>query len=235
MARETDFFVLYKILGLNADCDLDEFKRAYRRRIAVLHPDRRTSSENKAIAAERLRQLMALYATAMEFHRQHGRLPGATRVRHPHRANAIPSRQRTPLGVTRPGPGPGARAGPRPRLQLRPQPWPWQWLLLLAAAVAIWMLRPMSHPGRTTAPSADARTDRHLNQSRILPAPLLALGMDSMTVRAREGNPDNITRDERWMYGSSWIRFENGKVTDWYSSPRHPLDSAPVRRSPIHD
>ena len=44
MARDTDFLELYRNLGLNPDCGLIEFKQAYRRRLAVLHPDRQTAS-----------------------------------------------------------------------------------------------------------------------------------------------------------------------------------------------
>ncbi|MCW8807872.1 MAG: J domain-containing protein [Rhodanobacter sp.] len=210
MARETDFFVLYKILGLNANCNLDDFKRAYRRRVAVLHPDRRTNSQNSAVSAERLQQLMALYTTAMEFHREHGRLPGAARMRQPHLGNAIPASQRIPIGTSRP--------------QSR------QWLFLLAAAVAVWMLRPTSPPGPTTAPTTHAQADGYPDQSQSLPVPLLTRGMDSTSVRAREGAPDSISPGERWEYGSSWIRFDNGKVTDWYSSPLHPLNATTAHR-----
>ena len=81
MARDTDFLVLYRILGLNHDCGLDDLKRAYRRRVSVLHPDRRTDQANQSIAAERLQQLSTLYNAAIEFHRQHGRLPGSQTAR----------------------------------------------------------------------------------------------------------------------------------------------------------
>src|SRR6185312_12423263 len=81
LARETDFLDLYKILGLQPGCGLDEFKHAYRRRVSVLHPDRRDNDTHHVVAAERLQRLTALYGMAMEFHREHGRLPGAPLAR----------------------------------------------------------------------------------------------------------------------------------------------------------
>jgi len=91
LARETDFLDLYKILGLNPGCGLAEFKRAYRRRVAVLHPDRRSANQVSVIVAERLQQLTALYGAAMEFERRHGRLPGAPPVRPPPEAGPRPT------------------------------------------------------------------------------------------------------------------------------------------------
>jgi hypothetical protein len=52
--------------------------------------------------------------------------------------------------------------------------------------------------------------------------PMLALGMTPENVRAIEGEP-TLIRDDRWEYGPSWIRFENGEVVDWYSSPLQSL------------
>ena len=37
---EVDFHSLYSELRVQPDCSLDDFKRAYRRRVAELHPDR---------------------------------------------------------------------------------------------------------------------------------------------------------------------------------------------------
>jgi hypothetical protein len=56
---------------------LADFKQAYRRHVAAWHPDRRRGSRADALAAARLQRLTAQYSAAMEFHRRHGRLPGA--------------------------------------------------------------------------------------------------------------------------------------------------------------
>lgn len=77
MADETDFIDLYGKLRLEPSCTLAEFKQAYRRHVAAWHPDRRRGSRADALAAARLQRLTAQYSAAMEFHRRHGRLPGA--------------------------------------------------------------------------------------------------------------------------------------------------------------
>jgi hypothetical protein len=55
--------------------------------------------------------------------------------------------------------------------------------------------------------------------------------MDADAVRAIEGEPTLIGGD-RWEYGPSWIRLEDGKVTDWYSSPLRPLRTATAQPAP---
>jgi curved DNA-binding protein CbpA len=77
VADETDFLDLYSKLRLEPNCTLADFKQAYRRHVAAWHPDRRRGSRADALAAGRLQRLTAQYSAAMEFHRRHGRLPGA--------------------------------------------------------------------------------------------------------------------------------------------------------------
>jgi hypothetical protein len=36
------------------------------------------------------------------------------------------------------------------------------------------------------------------------------------------GEPDSV-HGNRWEYGPSWVRFEDGRVSDWYSSPLREL------------
>lgn len=76
---DSDFNQLYAQLELRPDCSLDEFKRAYRRRVAELHPDRHPGGDARASATDAmtLSELTSLYTTATRFHRTHGRLPGA--------------------------------------------------------------------------------------------------------------------------------------------------------------
>lgn len=102
-AMDSDFNQLYAQLRLRPDCTLDEFKRAYRRRVAELHPDRRPEEAGQVAdsQATALSELTSLYTTATRFHRAHGRLPGAPprprvamnaaaepRSRHPHRSRS---------------------------------------------------------------------------------------------------------------------------------------------------
>ncbi|MEO7199126.1 MAG: J domain-containing protein, partial [Dokdonella sp.] len=135
MARDTDFIDLYRILDLEPGCGLDDFKRAYRRRVSVLHPDRRDNHPGDAVAARRLQQLTAMYGMAMEFQRQHGRLPGAPQAR--------PNPQ-TPLIGSTPSSRPPIGASRQRRL-------PW-WLILPGTVTIVWLLWPGELP-LTTSPS----------------------------------------------------------------------------------
>lgn len=224
MARETDFLDLYKILGLNPGCGLAEFKQAYRRRVAVLHPDRRSADQVSVIAAERLQQLTALYGAAMEFERRHGRLPGAPPVRPPPPEAGPPPTAHVAVAV------------PARRRRVR-------WWLIAPAALAcvIWMLWDFGwFSGSTdsdteTATSQPAPTNSTLASQRSRAQPSsLELGMDADAVRAIEGDPV-LVGEGRWEYGPSWIRFEDGKVAEWYSSPLRPLKTATTPPVPTHN
>ncbi|OOG53849.1 hypothetical protein B0E47_11630 [Rhodanobacter sp. B05] len=214
VARETDFLDLYKILGLQPGCGLDEFKYAYRRRVSVLHPDRRDDDSHHAVAAERLQRLTAMYGMAMEFHREHGRLPGAPLAR--------PNTQMPATAANQPVRR--ARSRQPPRRSMR-------WLLLPAAAAVIWLSWPGEHP---STPSLSilggVRPPPPLASPAQVGASPIGLGMDADAVRASEGEPTLMVNNERWEYGPSWIRFERGKVVDWYSSPLYPLNT--TTRSP---
>jgi hypothetical protein len=74
---ESDFSRLYAQLDLRPDCTLEDFKHAYRKRVAELHPDRQGNGMPHESGTLSLSELTTLYATATRFHRLHGRLPGA--------------------------------------------------------------------------------------------------------------------------------------------------------------
>lgn len=73
-----DFAVLYAELELDPGCSLDELRHAYRRRISELHPDRNGGEPADGGGQAVLGDLTALYANAVRFERQYGRLPGST-------------------------------------------------------------------------------------------------------------------------------------------------------------
>lgn len=93
MGADTDFNTLYHELGVAADCDIAQFKQAYRRRVGSLHPDHGGADTG----LERLQQLNQSYARAVEFHRLHGRLPGTARIdREPASFELAPGMEREP-------------------------------------------------------------------------------------------------------------------------------------------
>jgi hypothetical protein len=212
MANEIDFLDLYRQLRVSPDCSLDEFKRAYRRCVSTLHPDRippgREGYRNSR-SAQRLQQLNVQYEAAMEFQRLHGRLPGASP---------------TPfVAPPRTAPPPRSSTPAMPRAPRREQV---KWLIpiaLIAIGILFWGASAVTPQPDT---SGDAATrDSDTSPAEAPTAPSLTLGMSPENVRAIEGNPVAI-RDELWEYGPSWVRFDHGSVVDWYSSPLHSLKTA---------
>lgn len=222
MSAPTDFLRLYQELGLAPGATFDDLKRAYRRRVSELHPDRAGSTFSAAVpgAAERLQQITQLYNAATHFHRQHGRLPGAA------------SPPRPVASAPRYTPPPPSR---EPKRSSRGP-----WLLLIAAALGIWLVS--APPWSTTAPdAAPPAPPRRLPRAYVAPLPLAAtpaehgpalkLGMHEEDVLAIEGQP--VSRStERWDYGPSWIAFQRHRVSDWYSSALRPLKGASRRPPP---
>lgn len=72
-----DFSLLHSELNLPPDCSLEEFKCAYRRRIAELHPDK-TGVAPSPEAQAALPALISTYDAVNRFHRRYGRMPGAS-------------------------------------------------------------------------------------------------------------------------------------------------------------
>lgn len=80
MSNDIDFLALYQELGLSPErCSLAQLKAAYRRRVALLHPDRNRASDSDPLctAPESIQRLNTLYGAAIAFERRFGRLPGA--------------------------------------------------------------------------------------------------------------------------------------------------------------
>jgi hypothetical protein len=210
MAAGTDFLLLYKELRLRPGCGLGEFRQAYRRRVAELHPDR-LQHQLYEDAAARLSSLNAMYASAMEFHKLHGRLPGEASVYRP---------EPTPRPQTPPAPA----AAPAKRSS-----WLLTVLLVLAALVVGWILGAVEGEGGDDQSSASPGIPpvAFVVETETGPAPVVKIvrirvGMDSNRVVEIEGQPVTTAKD-RWEYGPSWIAFHCGEVLDWYSSPLRPL------------
>lgn len=203
MSDDTDFVGMYEELGLDAECGMAAFKQAYRRRVAVLHPD----TQGTASDLPRLQRLNRLYESALEFHRVHGRLPGAP---------AAPQRPQAPRLE---------RIAPAMPLEDDVQgapPTRRRYLLIgaLLAALLYWL-----GANRTSIPTLDPGSPGDSASAAWQPrAPQqLELGMDVDQTRRILGDP-TTEHAARWEYGPSWVDFECGKVTGWYSAPARPLD-----------
>lgn len=70
---------MYRELRIDPEVDLNEFKLAYRRRIAQVHPDRIDANDpiSQHLANQTLMRFTAWYKAAVQFHEHHGRMPGA--------------------------------------------------------------------------------------------------------------------------------------------------------------
>lgn len=205
-----DYTSLYHELGLQPGCSLDDFRQAYRRHVASMHPDRSRANAYGSVLP--LSDLTVLYDQAMRFHRRYGRLPGT--------APAAGS----PTQVATPAPAigsDGTRAGIQGDDALFARTtgrWPWLFVAaLVLLVVGIWQA-PLP---RTVARHVHAFPQAPSARPEPTPANL-ALGMDANTVLAIQGEPVH-QRDDEWSYGPSWVRFEKGRVVDWYSSPLYRL------------
>jgi len=220
----SDFSQLYSELGLHPDCSLDELKLAYRRRIGELHPDRHRD-DPPSETHQPLKELIALYAKAIRFHHTHGRLPGsASRPAIVNVANAAPAwrAQEASSQILRGPDGEDAPASKPAAASRRGA---------LLAALSIIALLVLIVSWEWHAPASDRairgtddRTDpgaTNLTENSAT----VEWGMDAATVLAIQGEPVRV-RDGQWEYGPSWLRFEEGRLVDWYSSPLYRLKTA---------
>ena len=203
MPDKTAFFTLYEELGLEAGCSLEDFKRAYRRRVSQLHPDR----GGKGADMPRLQRLNALYDTALEFHHLHGQLPGARTAQ---RMDDIASS--APVGPGHAAPAPTA-SGRRRR-----------YLLIGASLLALSLYWLGLGSQRDGLPTLDPAGPGDSVAPGLLQAqtPSLTLGMDQALARDILGQADAESA-VRWYYGASWVEFQCGKVSGWHSSSLRPL------------
>lgn len=232
MTRETDFLDLYRRLGINPGCDLAELKQAYRRHVAALHPDRHQGRPIDARAAARLQQLTAQYGAAMEFHRRHGRLPGASRAAtadgpagstgwpgatHEAADPFVVRRGHAPQGQMPLEASSPTKGRSRGKLVV---------LLVIATLIVLgWTVHEASLQTSPDVADEDAPAQAEagsVSREPVATEAVLHLGMSTDDVRALEGEPVAVHGD-LWEYGPSWVRFDHDEVVDWHSSPLRPL------------
>ncbi|MFC3815766.1 J domain-containing protein [Lysobacter sp. GCM10012299] len=231
-----DFSLLYFQLGLEPGCSLEELKRAYRVRVAELHPDRHGTGAVANEGLEQLTELTALYSKAIRFHRIHGRLPGAapkaggdhaSHSVHPlHSASAHQagrgSHDATPASPRVTASRPVARSEPAPNRTT-----PTLAIVTILVLVIVMLALHWSESGveQKMENSLHAQEAEHAYDSQ---EPRLELGMEEGAVFAIQGAPV-VVQDGVWNYGSSWVRFEDGHLVDWSSVPPNRLRTATPR------
>ncbi len=229
MADDTDFAALYGELGITADLTPEQFRQAYRRRVAQLHPDQRGDEADLV----RLQELNRLYGAALEFLRTHGRLPGApltARVIAPVEPPASIAPVEPPASIAQPAEPPAFEPAHDPRRETfathdkagsHPASRWFTWMAVVAVLVLLVHACREPHEakdGPTAASTFDTVVEDVLGIDRI------RLGMDKTRVEAIQGEPVG-KHEQRWDYGPSWIGFKcGGAVSDWYSSPLRPLE-----------
>lgn len=218
-----DFIALYRALGCRPECTPEELKRAYRRRVSELHPDRTgdgTESE------EALKLLNLGYAAALEFHRSHGRFPAAapsprggsgsaTHTRRTHLEN-IPLRHDA------------GEEEPVHRSSL------WLRLLLLGVLAAFIVSQVATCDGSDALASVgEAQGAVDARAVGVGAHGHLQLGMLPGEVLSLLGAPAETTEGGGlWVYGPSWVRVTCGQVVDWYSSPLRTLAASRAHPGP---
>lgn len=233
---QTNFTQLYSQLDLSPDCSPEDLKRAYRRRIAELHPDRRDGDGRSPETAGELRELISQYVAATRFHRRHGRLPGGS----PRHVAPIP------VGAT------VAPARTAPYIEAPSTHRSAGLFALLVALLLLLLVLGMRDDGSEQAgvdadvstnlsttsadglPDAESQTPTAFGQApgeEPLPDQL-EIGMDVATVRAIQGEPVR-SNDTDWEYGPSWLRFAHNRLIAWHSSPLHPLKTATPSPPPL--
>jgi hypothetical protein len=204
----------YALLRATPGCDLDELKRCYRLAVRDLHPDRNPELAADSAAQDALSELTIAYRRLHDYHRAYGRLPGETL-----RRAANPPDPNRPVAAARPP------AGGRRR---------WIGFALAAGAAFYWLwpreaVEPAAAPAAvappppasTSPPSVRGFSDPYADaESAVRKA--VRIGDTKLKVRAILGTPILGTA-EVWEYGPSHVRFEDGRVIDWYSSPLTPI------------
>lgn len=224
MTTAADFSLLYSELGLAPGAGMDQLKQAYRRRVGRLHPDANGGEGDLA----RLQHLNQLYAAAVDFHRVHGRLPGAAPSMPQDGTTATPAAVDQTAGSAGATSLPPDHDGPAARDRAGRYAIP----LVVAAlvATALWLQyreRPAAMP---VDPGTGSGSGAHVRGGAmpVKEPARLRLGMDHDSVVAVQGEP-HVVDGRRWVYGPSWVEFRCGVVVDWYSSTLTPLHVAGAR------
>lgn len=203
-----------RLLRLSAHCSPEELKAAWRRAVSELHPDRPGGDQKQRAAA--MAEVNAAYQRLCEFNARHGRLPGVSEL-----AAQNPPRQ-TPY---------------------RNNKWRNALLVLTLVAALTLVLWPLAsrEPENTSLPAQANESAQSGFGADQPPEPaeqlvdldlprFIEAGVSKDDV-LRLAGPPLFQSEAIWEYGPSEVRFEDGLVVRWHSSPLRPL---PVQADAEH-
>jgi curved DNA-binding protein CbpA len=216
----------YRMLNLKPTATWTQARAAYRQQVAAAHPDRfHNNLTEHQYAEEKTKQLNLAYEALSEHYRLHGRLPLEPHetVAPPAEPNADDSGQHQASASPTATTPVGEPARMRPRRSVS--------MLVLVTAVLIgylWLVdmdNDHRNDGGLPPPGDEPRPglgESAPTEDKLPRAPFTA-GATVGEVIAAQGVP---TRRENntWVYGTSKIYFENGRVSRWEEDSATPLN-----------
>jgi hypothetical protein len=232
-SEQANIVRLYEELGVRPEDGVERLTERYRQRLRQLHPDARESGPQRSVdepgAEDGLGWLTRSYREAVGFARSHGRLPGAGAPGAARPATDEPAPATTvaaaaeaaPVGRFEASPATVRRGG---RSAAPPRRLGWRWLVGASAIVAVTLVTmpELLEPPALTPFNRDLGIAPAGRGDAAAAAGGIRIGSSMADVLRIQGAPTR-RGDGVWEYGPSFVRFEDGVVRDWHSSPLQPL------------
>lgn len=211
-----DFLHCYRTLGIAPGATWADIRAAYRTQMREWHPDRFTSDKaQQKLAEERAKAINKAYRQLADFYRKHGAPPLTSET-----MRAAPSRSDAPIWRER-----NAQAQHWPRNKIVPsaarRTAVRATIVMLTLVAAYIIVDRTTHEAATPdAPPGTAPDARYRRAEDTTPH--FTVGSTLGEVYAAQGVPSHAEGDV-WHYGTSKIRFSQGRVVHWEETKDHPL------------
>lgn len=238
MDTEQDYGRYYRVLGLQPGCEWKAVRSAYRKKVAIWHPDRLPDIEGIRESAEaKFKDVSIAYQAISTYYHETGMMPEVGFF-------DIEEDLPPPMSATESVNDYDDYVPPPPRRQKRRRRLPMSWVVmgLLVIFFFVYLMSIQSWDQRSAADreavleqrakvEASAASSRPSVIGQRLPpigesnrdkGPRLRKGMSKDVVLSIQGEPILMTADT-WDYGISKIYFRGEVVSGWYSSPLDPL------------
>jgi len=229
-----DYAAHYATLGVTSETDWKALRARYRRLVRKWHPDRFSNeADGKRLAEERTKEITTAYQALEQYRREFGVLP-------PMQRDPAPARREAPRPQGDAAPGargeaPPVRASVRGAEPLAPRKprkrFPRRFAVIvgaLAVAAYVAMDQFRGAPQPTSPEFSEGEPPPYeppQPTSGARPAdqgPGIKVGSTFGEVIAIQGIPSS-TLGDIWTYGTSRIRFSEGRVVSWDENPDSPL------------